>query len=183
FQRDAMKLQKESAVMLESVRAEVASIGARKKEFETFDQRMRALHLTGDEAETRMQAIGAKDQHITTPSQKLDRLSKRFALLFSQADDLTRKQLTLETLHEKLAEVDGLAKRASWQADALRQSRADLDVLRKEIQQFYASHADIAKLSDKLGADRQALEAVGERITGFQSKAPELEAKMDAILG
>src|SRR5580765_8628241 len=67
--------------------------------------------------------------------------------------------------------------------DALRQSRQDLDVLRKEVQDFYKSHAEIAQLRDKLGSDRVALEAFGERVTALSARAPELESKIDAILG
>ena len=62
-----------------------------------------------------------------------------------QADDLTKKQLALESLHERLGQVDELAKKTSWQMDSLRQSRTDLDVLRKDIQEFYKSHAEAAQ--------------------------------------
>ena len=51
--------------------------------------------------------------------------------------------------------------------DSLRQSRTDLEVLRKEIQAFYKSHAEAAKLAETLGADRLGLEAFGERMTAF----------------
>lgn len=62
-------------------------------------------------------------------------------------------------------------------------SRADLDILRKEIHDFHKSHAEVAQLRDKLGADRDALEAFGDRLTSFRARTPELEATMDAILG
>ena len=38
-----------------------------------------------------------------------------------------------------------------------------LDALRKEIQEFYKSHTEAAKLADKLGADRVGLEAFSDR--------------------
>src|SRR5262249_40841883 len=98
-------------------------------------------------------------------------------------DDLTKKQLALETLNDRLGQVDELAKKTSWQMDALKQSRQDLDALRAEVQEFYKSHAEISKLRDKLGSDRLALEAFGDRMTALSTRAPELEAKMDAILG
>ncbi len=41
----------------------------------------------------------------------------------------------------------------------------------------------MAQLRDKLGADRAALEAFGDRLTSFRARTPELEATMDAILG
>ena len=93
-----------------------------------------------------MEALAAKDKNLIELTQKVDGLSKRFEALFAQADDLTKKQLALETLHERLGQVDDLAKKTTWQMDSLRQSRQDLDVLRKEIQEFYKSHAEAAKL-------------------------------------
>ena len=119
------------------------------------------------DAETRMDTLSAKDKNLIALTQKVDALSKRFEALFAQADELTKKQLSLETLHERLAQVDDLSKKTSWQMDSLKQSRADLDVLRKEVQEFYKSHAEIAQLRDKLGSDRLALEAFDERMTAL----------------
>ena len=79
--------------------------------------------------------------------------------------------------------MDDLAKKTTWQLDALRQSRADVDVVRKEVQDFYKSHAEIAQLRERLGSDRVALEAFDERVSVLSARAPELESKMDAILG
>ena len=52
-----------------------------------------------------------------------------------------------------------------------------------DVLEFHESHAEIAQLSAKLAADRQALQAFGERMTAVSTRAPELEAKVDAILG
>ena len=130
-----------------------------------------------------MGTLSAKEKNLLALDQKVDGINTRIASLIASADDLTRKQTELETLNERLGRVDELAKKTSWQMDALKQSRHDLDALKKEVQDFYKSHAEIAQLRDKLGADRQALEAFGERVAAMQTRAPELEAKMDAILG
>ena len=182
FQRETARLEKDSKMMLEAVRSEVNALTIRRKEFEAFDERLRALNTSVGDAEVRMSALAAKDKSLIELTQKVDALTKRFESLFAQADDLTKKQLALETMRERLAQVDELSKRTSWQMDALRQSRQDLDVLRKEIQEFYKSHGEAAKLADKLGADRVGLEAFGTRMTAFAAQAPELEAKMDAIV-
>ena len=145
--------------------------------------RLRALHSDVGDAESRMEALTAKDKNLIELTQKIDGMSKRFETLFASADDLTKKQLSLESLNERLGQVDDLAKKTSWQLDSLRQSRQDLDALRQEIQEFYKSHTEAAKLADKLGADRVGLEAFSDKMTAFSSQAPELEAKMDAILG
>src|SRR5439155_26039740 len=120
-------------------------------------------HSGVGDAESRMEALSAKDKNLAELTQKVDGLSKRFEALFAQADDLTKKQLALETLHERLGQVDDLAKKTTWQLDSLRQSRQDLDVLRKDIHDRSQTHADAATLSDDLGADRLRLEAFAER--------------------
>ena len=130
-----------------------------------------------------MSAFAEQEKLLSTMAQEVEGLSKRFEELFAQSDELTRRQLTLEGLHERLAQVDDLAKKTSSQMDWLRQGRQDLDVLRNDVLEFHESHAEIAQLSAKLAADRQALQAFGERMTAISTRAPELEAKVDAILG
>ncbi len=164
-QRDTDKLVKEAVALGDSVRGQVDTLAIRKREFETFDERVRSLQTSVGDAESRMDALGAKDKNLLELAQKLDLLTKRIDSLFAQSDELTRKQVALESLHERLGQVDELAKKTTWQLDALRQSRTDLDVLRKEVQDFYKSHAEIAQLRDKLGSDRVALEAFGDRVT------------------
>lgn len=182
-QRAASKLQKDSTQLLDVVRSEVGALTIRKKEFEAFEERLRALQGTVADAETRMETLAAKDKHLVALSQKADVLSKQFETLFVQSDELGKKQLALETLHERLGQVDDLAKKTTWQIDSLKRTRQDLDVVRKEIQDFHKSHVEVGQLRDKVGADRRALEAFGERLNAMSTRAPELEAKMDAILG
>ena len=155
----------------------------KQKQFEAFDERLRTLQSGVVDAESRMEGLTAGDAHLTDLTEKVDGLSKRFETLFTQADDLTKKQLALEPLHERLGQAHDIAGEATRQFDSLRQSREDLDALRKEIQEFSERHADAARLVEKLGADRLGLEALGERMTAFATLAPELEAKMDAITG
>src|SRR5436190_10464108 len=101
----------------------------------------------------------------------------------THADELTKKQASLETLSERLEQVEDVSKRTAAQYDSLKQSRQDLETLRKDIQEFHKSHVEIAQLRDKLAADRAALEAFGDRLTSFRTRTPELEATMDAIHG
>jgi len=63
--------------------------------------------------------------------------------------------------------------RTAAQYDGLKQSRSDLETLRKDILEFHKSHAEIAQLRDKLGADRSALEAFGDRLTSFRARTPD----------
>src|SRR5262249_21390056 len=171
------------AALLDSVRSEVGALGLRRKEFEAFEERVRSLQGSIGDAEGRMESLAAKDKNLALLSQKVDGLAKRLESMFAQADDLTQKQLAFETLHEKFSHVDELAKKTAWQMDALHQSREDLEAWRREVADLYKSHVEIVQLRDKLGTDRQALEAFGDRLDAMTAKAPELEAKMSAILG
>src|ERR671922_2595101 len=87
----------------------------------------------------------------------------------------------MDALNDRLAQMDELTKRTAAQYDSLRQSRQDLDALRKDIHDFHKSHAEVAQLRDKLASDRAALEAFGDRMTSFMTRTPQLEATMDAI--
>src|SRR5947207_590653 len=182
-ERETTRLTKEAGGLLDAVRTQVELLTVRKKELEAFDARLRALQAAVTDAESRMNALGARDKTLVELAQKTDGLTKRFEMLFAQADDLTRKQLALDALHERLAQVDDLTRKTAHQMDAMRQTRQDLEGVRKEGQSFHAAHAAVAKLADRLSADRLGLEAFGERLAAFAGQAPELEAKMDAILG
>ena len=116
--------------------------------------------------------------------QKVDGLTKRFEALFAQADELTKKQLALETLNERLGQVDDLAKKTSWQHGRApaepagprrccgRKSRSSTGRTPRS-RSCATSSAPTARRSRPFG----------ERMTAFSARAPELEAKMDAILG
>ena len=130
-----------------------------------------------------MEALAAQEKNLVQLPQRIDGLTTRFNALFDQADDLTKRQLALNSLHERLAEVEELSKRTVLQLDSLTRSRRDLDALRQDIQDFYTSHAEAVKLRDKLGVDRAALENFDGRVTALMASTPELEAAMDAILG
>ena len=182
-ERQTARLEKRGALLLESMHAQVGTLAVDKKEVEAVDERLRALDGAVDRAEARMSAFAEQEKLLSTMTQGVEGLSKRFEELFAQSDELTRRQLTLEGLHERLAQVDDLAKKASSQMDWLRQGRQDLEVLRKDVLEFHESHVEISQLSAKLAADRQALQTFGERMTAVSTRAPELEAKVDAILG
>ena len=116
-------------------------------------------------------------------AQRVDQLSKQMQTLNARPTTCMRKQTALDSLQESLGQVDELAKRTAWQYENLKQSRQDLESLRKEIQDFYKSHAAAVQLRDRLATDRTALEAFLERTTAFSAGLPELDARMDAITG
>ena len=63
-QRETSKLQRDSSALLESLRSEVGTLSVRKKEFEAFDERVRSLQGSVGDAETRMEALAAKDKNL-----------------------------------------------------------------------------------------------------------------------
>ena len=99
-----------------------------------------------------MSAFAEQEKLLSTMAQGVEGLSKRFKELFAQSDDLIRRQLTLEGLHERLAQVDDLSKKTSSQMEWIQQGRQELDKLRHDVQAFHKSHAEITQLSAKLAA-------------------------------
>ena len=179
--RESSRFEKDGRALVDTMRGSIEKLGLEKKEFEAFDQRLRALQGAVSEAEARMDALVTKEKSLAQLNQKVDVMSKDFQSLSVTADELSRKQATLDTLHERLKNVDDLNTRTGLQYDTLKQSRQDLDVLRKDIQDFHKSHLEAAQLRDRLGADRSALEAFGDRMASFVTRTPQLEATMDAI--
>src|SRR5438067_9692331 len=88
-ERETNKFTKETGLLLEVVRTQVDTLAVKKKEFEAFDERARALTSAVRDAESRMDTLAAKDKNTIALSQKVDALTKRFESLFAQADDLT----------------------------------------------------------------------------------------------
>src|SRR6185295_13229348 len=77
-ERETGKLKKEATALLDAVRGQVDTLALKKKEFEAFDERMRSLQSGVGDAESRMEALAAKDKNLIELTQKVDSLSKRF---------------------------------------------------------------------------------------------------------
>ena len=58
------------------------------------------VSVSVQEAEQRMKAIGVKEQQLAYLPQRFDEFSRTFQTLLDQADELARKQASLETLQE-----------------------------------------------------------------------------------
>ena len=183
FALDVARIEKDRTAMTEFVRKHEERLAIERKDFEAFDQRVRALQGSIAEAEKGMETLAARERNVATVSQRVDAIGKQMHELSGQADELQKKQASLDSLQEGLAQVDDLAKKTAWQFESLKASRQDLETLRKEIQEFYKSHAAATQLRDKLSADRSALETFLERLTTFSVGVPELQAKLEAITG
>jgi len=183
FVRETARMERDGRALASGMRASVEQLSLEKQESEVLYARLRALRESVQDAEQRMEALSVKERHLSHLPQRVDEFGKVFETLSGQADELTRKQASLETLREGLSLVNDLSGRFASQYESLKQSRADLEALRKEIQDFHRSYAEVAQLRDKLGADRAALEAFTDRLGSFRARVPEIQATMDAILG
>ncbi|MGH9254017.1 MAG: hypothetical protein ACRD3C_05555, partial [Vicinamibacterales bacterium] len=133
--------------------------------------------------DTQMSKLNDWLQQAESTEEGLGNLRTSFQALLAQAGELGRKQASLETRQEELAQAQNMPAAApSPDAESLRQSRSDLEDLRNEIQDFRRAYADAAQLNDRLAADRAALEAFDDRVSSLRERMPELEATMEAIL-
>ena len=126
--------------------------------------------------------LDAKTAGVAKLQQDADALARRFETLTTQSEQLVDKQTALESLHERLTIVDDLAKQTSFRYDSLRQSRADLETLRRDVHELHKSTQEASQLRDRLAADRTALEAFGTRMAGFRAQVPLIESEMAHLL-
>src|SRR6202011_4492677 len=70
-ERDTAKLTKDAGALLESARSHMESLGGRKKEFEAFEERLRALQNSVGDAEGRVEALALKDKNLIALSQRV----------------------------------------------------------------------------------------------------------------
>lgn len=183
LERDVVRLEKDNATAVEFGRTLLEKHSVQRKEAEAFDQRVKTLQATLAEAESRMEALLAKDKSLATLGQRIDVLDKRINDVATRGDDLVTKQAALDGLRGQLVQVDELSKKTGMRLESLRKTRDDVELLKKEIQEFHKSFALAAQLRDRLAGDRAALEAFAERMAGFGARAPELDAKLQAVLG
>lgn len=78
-------------------------------------------------------------------TRKIHGLEKQLYGLLTRAAELEQKQTGLESLQDRLNQVDELSSRIGAQFDALRKSRADLETFQEELHAFHTSRAEITK--------------------------------------
>src|SRR4030095_11880202 len=104
--RDAPRVKKEPKTLNESIRGHVEKLALEKKEFEAYDLRLKTLQTSVGEAEARMDALAVRDKNVTQLNQRVDTMAKRYQELFTQSDELNKKQEALESLQSRLEQVD-----------------------------------------------------------------------------
>ena len=180
--REMARVEKDGHALNDSIRGHVDRLTVEKKEFEIFDQRLRVLQASVGEAEGRMESLAAKDKNVAQleparryPGEACIRNCSR------RATSSTRNRRALESLHTRLDQVDRALEAHQFAARALNQSRA------RPRDAPEGNHRLPRVVRRGGAAARQArLRSRGargfiERVTRSAPRAPEIEAKMDAI--
>ena len=183
FGRDVARFERDGRSLVDTMRGAIETLALERSQFDTFNQRLRALHSAIEHAEARADALESHQRLVGDLSQQATGLKGELQALSEQADELAHKQAGLDALHERLSLVDDLAKQTSLRYDSLRQSRADLETLRRDIHELHKAQLEAGQLRDRLAADRAALEAFGERMTAMRGRTPQLEQDIDTLLG
>jgi chromosome segregation ATPase len=183
FLRESVRLEAQGRTLADGLRAAVERLTLDRQEVDAFDQRLKALSGAVGETELRMHGVLARDENFAALQRQADTLGRGFDALTLQAEGLARQQLGLDTLVERLGEVDALSARTAARHQGLLQSQQELDTVRRDLAAFHTAYAEAAQLRDKLALDRSALETFAERTAGMLSRTPELEARLDAVLG
>lgn len=181
FSLDLAKLEKDRTSLTDFVRTHSDRIAVERKQFEVFEQRMKALQGAVAEAEKGMEALAVRERVTATVSQRVDQVSSQLETLTAQAEDLQRKHVAIESLQDALGQVDALGKKTARQYETLTRSREHLETLRKDIEAFYTSHAAAVQLREGFEAERAAQDAFIERAQAFSTTLPALEGRMSAI--
>ncbi len=167
--------------MTDFVRGYFERLTVEWKEVDAFDERLNLLHSGLSHSEKSINGLQEREKDLGALEQRSEWLEKRMAGLTGEAEDLQKKQAWLETLRDRLTELDELTKRTSYQFWALEKSREDRQELRKEIQESYKTHAALSKTMEALATDKKVFEGFLQRTDEFRRQLPVLDSKMDAI--
>ena len=178
---EVARLGRDRAELATFTRAYLERLTVERKEFDAFDQRVGALRESIGTVEERVDAVVVKDREAAAIGQKLDEMTTTLSTLSTQTDDLQARQHELESLQERLGQVEEFSKTNRWHYESLAKSQDALEQARKDIELFYTSYAEAAKLRDELGSDRAALEGFLGRVDSFNRQIPDLDARMNAI--
>jgi chromosome segregation ATPase len=180
--RDVARFERDGRALVDTMKGMLESLALERHQFETFNQRVRALQAALEAAESRVGVLDAQQQHLGSLHQQVTALRAEFQGMAAQADTIAARQAGLDRLEERLNHVDELARQTSVRFDVLWQSRAELEAMRRDIQDVHRAQLEAAQIRDRLAADRAAIEAFDERITALRASAPRLEAEIDALL-
>jgi chromosome segregation ATPase len=183
FAGDSRRIEAQTRSLAEEMKASLERLSFDKKEVDAFDERLKALAKALGATEARAQNVLAKDKDIAGMQRESEALAKAFAALAANAEELARRQSQLDSLGGQLAQVDALGRRTAAQHESFLQSQKDIETAREELAEFHRAYAEAAQLRERLASDRAALDAFGERMTSMLGRTPELQSRLDEVLG
>ena len=101
--------------MTDFVRGYFERLTVEWKEVDAFDERLNLLHSGLSHSEKSINGLQEREKDLGALEQRSEWLEKRMAGLTGEAEDLQKKQAWLETLRDRLTELDELTKRTSYQ--------------------------------------------------------------------
>ena len=183
FARESARQESQGRTLLETLRSTAERLAVDKEEFGAFDERLKSLSAALAESEARMQAVQAKDELFVAMQHKADSLAKVFADMRVETEDLARKQSALDDVTEQMRQVESLGWRTAAQHDSLLKAQGDLVAMHAEMDELQKSYGEASRLRERLMQDRSALEAFAERTSAMIGRTPEIEARLEAMLG
>ncbi|MCW5656573.1 MAG: hypothetical protein KIT60_02610 [Burkholderiaceae bacterium] len=183
FLREAARVQAQGSALSEQLRANLERLAIEKEEIDAFDQRLQAMSRAVNDTQASVKGLMAKQDTLLSMERKADAVNKAFAAWSAKADELSARHAAVEALAAQLAQVETLGKRTAAQHDSLLQSQQEIDAMRRALDEFRQSHAEAVLLRDRLAVDRAALDSFGERAAAMMSRVPELDARIQAVLG
>ena len=178
---DVDRLGRDREELAEFIRNSRERFTVERKEFDAFEERVGALRTEIGTVEKSVDAVVAKDRAAAAIGQRLELMGTTLGTLTTQTSELQERQHELDSLQERLGQVEELSKTNRWHYDNLTKSQEVLGQARKDIEAFYVSYAEAAKLREQLGADRTALEGFVGRVNSFTHQMPDLDARMNLI--
>src|SRR5262245_47484540 len=110
FTREAARQERDAQSLLENVQRHLDQLAVNKQEFETVRERLGVVQTGIAAAETRVEAVSAREQELAQLVERIQAISTTVQELTSSAESLERKQVSLGTLEERLDGLDAMAK-------------------------------------------------------------------------
>ena len=183
FARESARLDGQGRALLQSLRETTERLVVDKEEFGAFDERLRSMSASLADTETRMQTVLERDESLISMQHRAEALGKVFADLRVEIEELAQKQTSLDQLTEQLGLVEALGKRTSAQYDSLMRAQGDLETMRDDLAELQKGYGEAARLRDKVAQDRGALEAFAERTAAMIGRTPEIEVRLESMMG
>jgi DNA repair protein SbcC/Rad50 len=183
FLRDAARAEAQGSALSQQLHASVERLTIEKEEIDAFDQRLQTMARAVSDTQASVKGLMAKQDTLMSMERKADAASKALLAWSTKADELAARHAALEGLAARLAQVEALGKRTAAQHDRLLQAQQQIDSMRHALAEFHQAHAEAALLRDRLALDRVALDGFGERAAAMMSRVPELDARIQGVLG